>query len=146
MENQEKKLADRTDSTDPTDTGSVHFGHIGRRPDGTIGFVDQAQSPGEETSPNPFDLDEALRARIAAHPPLVLALREALDGGRYLITVTRKVKDAPPDDLAHREIRVNWPTENTVDALQHISRHILEQERRRIEFEQGAADQKAGWK
>ncbi|MCK9570138.1 hypothetical protein M0R72_14435 [Candidatus Pacearchaeota archaeon] len=101
---------------------------------------DQAPDPRKESpaasAADPGVLDEILRGKIAANPCLVMALREAFDCGRYLVTVHRKVKDSPPDDLRGRSVQVDFPADCVVDAMQGLCRGILADEAKRLESEQ----------
>jgi len=99
----------------------------------------------EPPSSDPGILDDELRAKIEANPVLVMALREALDCGRYLVTVHRKVKDSPPDDLLGRSVMLNFPMDAVADSMQGLCRRILADEAKRLEFEQGKVAARAPW-
>jgi hypothetical protein len=90
--------------------------------------------------------DEELVRLLEAEPVLCHLLREALAGGRWLVTVHRKVKDAPPADLMHGHVIREYPVTEIVNSLQHIAGAILEQEQQKLRAEQGKAGDRNRWR
>lgn len=97
----------------------------------------QANEITELSNARPPDMGRLVEG-LKANPVLAAAIQEALDCGCYLVTVHRKVKDSPPDDLQSRSVRVHFPVECVVDAMQALCRSILTDDRR--DREQGLAD------
>ena len=77
-------------------------------------------------TPAPPNLCNAeLIALLGAEPILCLQLKEALAGGRWLVTIHKRVKDSPPDDLQGHAVRNDFPIVDVTGALQAICRSIL---------------------
>ncbi len=104
------------------------------------------ENPPSDPASEPNDISHQLRDFLIANPLLRLALEEARDCGRYLITVHRKVKDSPPDDLLARSIQQDFPEDAVVDTLQGLCRSILADQARNVQFDQARAADRNQWK
>ena len=91
-------------------------------------------------------LDPDLARWLLANPLLHAALQEARECGRWLITVHRKLKDSPPDDLAGRSVRCDFPSDCIVDALRGLCRSILIDDQRARQDEGRRCADKNQWK
>jgi hypothetical protein len=85
-------------------------------------------------------LDPDLTRWLLENPVLHAALQEARECGRWLVTVHRKVKDSPPDDLAGRAVRCDFPADCLLDAMRGMCRSLLmdEQQARQLDGHQCA--------
>jgi hypothetical protein len=66
-----------------------------------------------------------LAGLLAAEPALAETLQAALASGRWMVTIHRKVRDAPPDDLAGVAFHRNFPVADIPDAMQALCRAVL---------------------
>lgn len=113
-------------------------------------------TPATETTPETTDTDHGPRAPgdelaelcelLRAFPPLVAQLTETLRCGRWLITMHRKVKDSPPDDLIAESTMHEFPVDEIVGTMQSQCRAILADEAQRIRLWDGMASQKSRWR
>jgi hypothetical protein len=82
---------------------------------------------------------------LEAEPVLCAQLTEALAGGRWLITIHRKVNDCIPDDLKAASTHKDYPLEDLVDSMQGQCRAILRDQTAKIQAQQAKAVEKASW-
>ena len=83
-------------------------------------------NPTPAPPPAPPNLcDAELIGLLGAEPILCLQLKEALAGGRWLVTIHRKVKDSPPDDIQGHARWSDFPIVDVTGALQAICRALL---------------------
>jgi len=103
----------------------------------------QPETPAIET---PKLCDAELVRLLNAEPVLCLRLKEALLGGRWLVTIHRKVKDSPPDDLQSAEIHKDFPAIDAPEAMQGTCRAMLTQAGAEIQRKQGKVRDISAWR
>jgi hypothetical protein len=108
------------------------------------GFEDPNGGPGEISIVRP--VMDRLIPLLEAEPVLALQLCEALEAGRWLVTIHRKVKDTPPNDLESSSTHKNFTLCDVVDAMQGQCRQIVRDEAKRVEWMGRAAEDRTRWK
>jgi hypothetical protein len=100
-------------------------------------------TPGDEPAGNVLDL---LMPLLAQEPPLCCQLLETLRSGRWLVTMHRKVKDSPPDDLLSESTMNDFPIAEVPAVMQGQCRAILADEARQVGSLEGQAANVKRWK
>ena len=119
------------------------------------------QPPGEQrtaekpAAPDPAAKAEAPKVRfctdelialLEAEPLLCMKLTEALIGGRWLITIHRKDRELPPDDLKGWEIHKDFPIGEIATTMQTLCRSVLADAATRLHHHQEQANNPHAWK
>lgn len=90
--------------------------------------------------------DAELTELLDAEPVLCLRLKEALQSGRWAVTIHVKVKDAPPNDLESHEIHKGFPIVDLPSAMQGLCRAMLDAESVRLEGEKARILDSRAWR
>lgn len=129
----EEKNPQTTEATEGTESGPRATDH-----------ESHDLGPGELSIVRP--VMDRLCPLLEAEPVLAAQLREALEGGRWLVTIHRKIKDTPPDDLESSSTHKDFPLRDVVDAMQGQCRKIVRDEAKRVEWAGRAAEDRTRWK
>ncbi len=120
--------------------------------DETANNQNQANGQPQAIDQRPRRTENRVNPELAAwlssnsNPLLMLALEEARECGRYLITVHCKIKDSPPEDLLARSIQQDFPEDAVVDTMQGLCRSIMADRARALQFDQGRIADRNQWK
>lgn len=98
------------------------------------------------TPPRVTLCDEEFIALLEAEPGLAIKLREALAGGRWMVTIHQKIKDAPPDDIATFEIHKDFPIVDVAGSMQSICKAVLAEGQAELTRQQGRTMDSRNWR
>ena len=106
--------------------------------------TEAAPDDGAQQVPSVCDAD--LVALLEKEPLLCARLKEALVAGRWLITVHRKVRDTPPDDLLAHAMHRDFPLMDLTDSMQGICRQVLTDAASQLEGQQQGVRDSRAWR
>ncbi len=104
---------------------------------------DPLAAPAEMVAQTALDV---LMPLLAQEPVLVCQLLDTLRSGRWLVTMHRKIKDSPPDDLMSESTMSGFPVEEVPGVLQGQCRAILADEARKLQRLDARAADPQRWK
>ena len=99
-----------------------------------------------EPKPAPAVCDAELVALLEKEPLLCLRLKEVLAAGRWLVTIHRKVRDTPPDDLRAHALHRDFPLVDLADSMQGLCKQVLTDAASRLEGQQQRICDSRAWR